>query len=79
MGVLRGRLQEWMDRVVKAGDLPFGAVSVSQRGKDLHVSSGTANDNTGHAVDPKTIGRFDSMTKLVTSFAVVITHMIFAS
>ena len=71
MNVLRDRLKKWMDRVVEAGDMPFGAASVSQRGKEMHVCSGIANDSTQTLADPQTIGRFFSMTKIITSFAVV--------
>ena len=71
MDVLKHRLKAWMDRVVKAGDMPFGVASVSQRGNELHVYSGIANDSTQIRADPKTIGRFFSMTKIISSFAVV--------
>ena len=71
MDVLRSRLQNWMNRAVQDGDMPFGAVSVSQSGKELRVCSGIANDCTKKPALTTTLGRFFSMTKLVTSFAVV--------
>ena len=76
MNVLRERLQGWMDRAVEEGDIPFGAVSVSQRGKELRVCSGIANDINQESATLTTIGRFYSMTKIVTSLAVVSTKII---
>ena len=76
MNVLRERLQGWMDRAVEEGDIPFGAVSVSQKGKELCVCSGIAHDINQESVTLTTIGRFYSMTKIVTSLAVVSTKII---
>ena len=77
MDMLRERLQEWMDHAVAEGDMPFGSVSVSQKGKEeLRVCSGIANDINHESATPTTIGRFYSMTKIITSLAVVSTKII---
>ncbi len=69
------RIDGWMDRLVSDGKLPGVTVQVSRRGKLAYARScGMADIATGLAMAPETIVRIYSMTKPLTSLAVMMLY-----
>lgn len=66
------RIDDWLRRQVADGVLPFGTLKIHRGGKLAFTSShGTANPFTGLEASPETLVRIYSMTKLITSFAIL--------
>ena len=69
------RIDGWMDKLVADGKLPGVTVQVSRRGQLAYArSSGLANIATGAPMLPDTIVRIYSMTKPLTSLAVMMLY-----
>ena len=78
LGFSAGRLARvgsWADRQVSSGKLPGVTVWIARRGQPAYQhTTGMANCETGMAMTPGTILRFYSMTKPLTSVAVMMLY-----
>ena len=69
------RVDAWMDRLVADGKLPGVSVTVARRGRVAYQRAvGRANIETGAPMTPDTIVRIYSMTKPLTSLAVMMLY-----
>ena len=70
-----GRVRDWAQRLVDSGRLAGVTTMVARRGRVAHLHScGLANRETGLAMAPDTIVRVYSMTKPLTSVAVMMLY-----
>ena len=66
------RVTSYLTSQVESGRMPFAHISVRRHGREaFEFSHGVANPMTGHAIGADTVARFYSMTKVVTSVAVM--------
>ena len=69
------RIDAWMDRWVASGRLPGLSVTINRRGKTAyHRTTGHANVETGQKMADDTIVRIYSMTKPLTSVALMMLY-----
>ena len=70
-----GRVKSWAQALVDTGKLAGVTTMVARRGRTVHLhSTGLANKETGLAMAPDTIVRIYSMTKPLTSVAVMMLY-----
>ena len=70
-----GRVRGWAERLVESGKLAGVTTMVARRGRVAHLHScGLANREAGQAMAPDTIVRIYSMTKPLTSVAVMMLY-----
>jgi CubicO group peptidase (beta-lactamase class C family) len=70
-----GRVRDWSQRLVDGGKLAGVTTMVARRGRVAHLHScGLANRETGQAMTPDTIVRIYSMTKPLTSVAIMMLY-----
>ncbi len=70
-----GRVKDWSQRLVDGGKLAGVTTMVARRGRVAHLHScGLANRETGQAMSPDTIVRIYSMTKPLTSVAIMMLY-----
>jgi CubicO group peptidase (beta-lactamase class C family) len=70
-----GRVKDWSQRLVDGGKLAGVTTMVARRGRVAHLHScGLANRETGQAMAPDTIVRIYSMTKPLTSVAIMMLY-----
>ena len=70
-----GRVKEWSQRLVDGGKLAGVTTMVARRGRVAHLHScGMASRETGLAMTPDTIVRIYSMTKPLTSVAIMMLY-----
>ena len=70
-----GRVNSWAQALVDTGKLAGVTTMVARRGRTVHLhSTGLANKETGLAMAPDTIVRIYSMTKPLTSVAVMMLY-----
>ena len=69
------RIDAWRDRIVADGKVAGATTLVARRGKVVHLaSSGLADVARGTAMTPATVHRFYSMTKPLTSAAIMMLY-----
>ncbi|HUN46167.1 MAG TPA: serine hydrolase domain-containing protein [Stellaceae bacterium] len=69
------RIDAWRDRIVADGKVAGATTLVARRGKVVHLaSSGLADIARGTAMTPATVHRFYSMTKPLTSAAIMMLY-----
>jgi len=69
------RIDDWRERIVADGKVAGATTLVARRGKVVHLaSSGLADIERGTAMTPATVHRFYSMTKPLTSAAIMMLY-----